>query len=233
MRYWRQICTISGCLCISDPSIAQTGKASWYSSGYRTANGERFRPDAVTCAHRSYPFGTSLRITDLSTGRSISCRVTDRGPFVRGRIVDLSRGAARLLNIVSRGTAPVHIEYDQETVQSHPYSPEIISWVVGAPLLWRVIEEAMLGSKYVLNGNLGQYSMHAILTNYSQTAAVDPSQDDTPKSTKLAVVNQPPSPLASPYRTPFRAKHREHRFSRFSPFPFPFFAMFRPFRGWR
>lgn len=92
---------------------AETGVASWYGpeSGRRTANGERFHPDGISCAHRRHPFGTRLRVTDRRTGRSIVCRVNDRGPAKwTGRSIDLSRGAARKLGILKRGTARVTIE---------------------------------------------------------------------------------------------------------------------------
>jgi rare lipoprotein A len=83
------------------PTHASTMKASWYdcatpgqcSKSKRTANGERFNPNGLTAAHKSLPFGTRLKVT--YKGRSIIVRVNDRGPFVRGRHLDLSRGAAR------------------------------------------------------------------------------------------------------------------------------------------
>ncbi len=87
-----------------------TGEASWYGSesGSHTANGERFRPMGKTVAHRSLPFGTVLQITDRASGRSVTCRVTDRGPARwTGRILDLSRGCATDLGIVGRGKAIV------------------------------------------------------------------------------------------------------------------------------
>ena len=99
---------------LSLPAIAETGRASWYGGGERlgrhTENGERFRPDGLTCAHRTAKFGTRFKVTDLMTGRSVICRVTDRGPFIRGRVLDLSRGAAQALGIIRRGTASVRIE---------------------------------------------------------------------------------------------------------------------------
>ncbi|WEK52812.1 MAG: septal ring lytic transglycosylase RlpA family protein [Candidatus Kaistia colombiensis] len=79
----------------------QTGHASWYGaeSGNRTANGERFHPGGMTAAHRTLPFGTRVRVTVLSTGRSCTVRINDRGPFIRGRIIDLAQGAARACGI--------------------------------------------------------------------------------------------------------------------------------------
>jgi rare lipoprotein A len=75
---------------------AQSGVASVYSGG-RTANGERMVPTALTAAHRTLPFGTMVRVTNHSTGRSVVVRINDRGPFVRGRVIDLSPAAAHAL----------------------------------------------------------------------------------------------------------------------------------------
>lgn len=91
----------------------QRGKASYYSkraTGARTSSGERLHHDSLTCAHRTYPFGTKLKVTDPSTGKWVVVRVTDRGPFGRGRIIDLSWRAARELGILSRGVAAVVVE---------------------------------------------------------------------------------------------------------------------------
>ena len=83
----------------SPPSFFQSGLASWYAVGKRTASGELFQPDSLTAAHRSLPFGTRLKVVYPRLGRSVIVRVNDRGPFVRGRVVDLSRGAARALGV--------------------------------------------------------------------------------------------------------------------------------------
>lgn len=89
---------------------AETCVASWYGneSGPRTANGERFRIDGMTCAHKTRPFGQVVTVTRIDNGRSIACRVNDRGPFIRGRCVDLSRGAARALGM--GGLARVRVD---------------------------------------------------------------------------------------------------------------------------
>lgn len=81
------------------PAAAQSGTASWYGSGHRTANGERFNPNGLTAAHRTLPFGTRVQVQNPRTGRSIIVRINDRGPFIRGRIIDLSRGSARALGM--------------------------------------------------------------------------------------------------------------------------------------
>jgi len=90
---------------------AERGTASFYASrfhGRRTASGERYNHQAMTVAHRTLPFGTMLRVTNERNGRSITVRVNDRGPFIRGRILDLSGAAARRLGV--SGLAPVTIE---------------------------------------------------------------------------------------------------------------------------
>jgi rare lipoprotein A len=82
--------------------------ASWYHEGQLTATGERFRPDGLTAAHRSLPFGTKLRVTSKATGRSVVVRVNDRGPALwTGRGLDLSRGAASVLGMIRAGLARV------------------------------------------------------------------------------------------------------------------------------
>ena len=88
------------------------GRVSFYGteSGTRTANGERFRPGGMTCAHWTMRFGARLRVTDTATGRSVVCRVNDRGPHPRlHRSVDLAHGAARALGILSRGVVAARI----------------------------------------------------------------------------------------------------------------------------
>ena len=90
-----------------------TGKASFYATkfgGRRTANGEKLHHDSMTCAHRTLPFGTRLRVKNPANGREVIVRVNDRGPFVRGRIVDLSRAAAHKLGIIAQGIAVVEVE---------------------------------------------------------------------------------------------------------------------------
>jgi rare lipoprotein A len=85
------------------------GKASFYSHGAKTANGERFQPSAMTAAHRTLPFGTKVRVTDVQSKRSVVVRINDRGPFIKGRIIDVSRGAANELGMIGRGIAMVDL----------------------------------------------------------------------------------------------------------------------------
>lgn len=89
------------------------GIASWYGPGFhgrRTANGERYNQHELTAAHRYLPFGTKVRVTNLKNGRSVTVRINDRGPYIRGRIIDLSAGAANLIGLFGSGIAPVSLE---------------------------------------------------------------------------------------------------------------------------
>ena len=87
-----------------------SGKASYYGneSGSRTASGQRFNQNAMTAAHRTLPFGTKLRVTHA--GRSVVVTINDRGPFIRGRVLDLSKGAARAIGLTGRGVGQVVAE---------------------------------------------------------------------------------------------------------------------------
>ena len=91
----------------------QRGKASFYSkraTGLKAAGGDKIHHDSLTCAHRTYPFGTLLQVKNPANGRVVVVRVNDRGPFIRGRIIDLSWRAAQELDILSKGVAEVEIE---------------------------------------------------------------------------------------------------------------------------
>lgn len=91
----------------------QEGEASWYGPGFdgkRTASGEVYDMDALTAAHQELPFGSRVRVLNLDTGREIQVRINDRGPFARGRVIDLSRAAAREIGMLASGTARVRLE---------------------------------------------------------------------------------------------------------------------------
>lgn len=93
-----------------------TGAASWYGPGFhrrRTASGARFNMHALTCAHRTLPFGTKLRVTHARTGQSVVVVVNDRGPHTKNRIVDLSKAAAKKIGMLGSGTASVAIRVMQ------------------------------------------------------------------------------------------------------------------------
>ena len=91
----------------------RSGKASWYGPGFhgrRTANGERYNQYALTAAHRSLPFGTRVRVTNVNNGRSVVVRINDRGPFVGGRVIDVSTAAANNLGMIHHGVVPVRLQ---------------------------------------------------------------------------------------------------------------------------
>ena len=94
------------------PGTAQRGVASWYGESYRgkaTASGEKFNPDDLTAAHRTLHFGTWVEVRNLNNNRTVIVEITDRGPFVKGRIIDLTEQAAKEIGMVGTGTAPVEI----------------------------------------------------------------------------------------------------------------------------
>ncbi len=97
----------------ADPDYNAVGTASWYGRkfhGRRTASGERYDMNAMTSAHTTLPFGTKVQVTNLGNGRSVVLRVNDRGPFKRGRIIDVSRHAAEHLRFLGAGTARVRVQ---------------------------------------------------------------------------------------------------------------------------
>jgi rare lipoprotein A len=87
----------------------QVGHASWYSLSSKTASGEQMNPNELTAAHRSLPFGTKVLVENLNNGRSVVVRINDRGPFVGGRVIDLSKAAAAQIGMLGTGTAKVRI----------------------------------------------------------------------------------------------------------------------------
>ncbi len=94
-------------------NFRQVGTASWYGrhhKGRRTASGERFDPAELTAAHRTLPLDTRVRVTNLANGRSVEVTVNDRGPYIKGRVIDLSAHAAKVLGMTEKGLAKVLIE---------------------------------------------------------------------------------------------------------------------------
>lgn len=97
--------------------VTQTGKASFYANkfnGRQTASGEIFRNSKKIAAHRTLPFGTRVRVTNLKNGRSVKVRIADRGPFIQGRIIDLSRKAARKIGMIEEGVGNVNIKFKKK-----------------------------------------------------------------------------------------------------------------------
>ncbi len=88
--------------------------ASFYADKYvgrKTSNGEKFKQNKLTAAHKTLPFGTKVKVTNLSNGQSVKVRINDRGPFIQGRIIDLSKKAAKKIDMVNAGVAKVTIRY--------------------------------------------------------------------------------------------------------------------------
>lgn len=118
MTFKQAFILLATLLTLAIPTLAtaqsQTrGKASYYSKnlhGRRTSSGERYHKDSLTCAHRTLPFGTLLKVTNQKNGKQVTVKVTDRGPFAPGRVVDLSFAAARELGMIGMGVAPVSVE---------------------------------------------------------------------------------------------------------------------------
>lgn len=94
---------------ICGEGMAETGHASWYALHSRTASGERCDPGAMTAAHRTLPFGTRVKVENLRNGKTVIVRINDRGPYARGRIIDLTRAAAHKIGLVATGTAKVRV----------------------------------------------------------------------------------------------------------------------------
>jgi rare lipoprotein A len=94
----------------AEKQVASGGVASFYTEGTKTANGETFDTHELTAAHRTLPFGTRLRVTNVATGKSVTVRVNDRGPFIPGRVVDVSYAAAESLGMVEGGVAKVKLD---------------------------------------------------------------------------------------------------------------------------
>ena len=113
------------CLSTAVAQDVQRGKASYYAkkwTGRKTANGEQLHHDSMTCAHRNYAFGTMLLVTNTINGKQVVVRVTDRGPYGRGRLIDLSWGAAKAIGMLASGVVPVTVE--RISTSTIPYKPE-------------------------------------------------------------------------------------------------------------
>lgn len=98
----------------SQPNIVESGLASWYGPGFHgkvTASGEIFDQEKFTAAHRTLPWGSRVKVTNLANGKSVVVQINDRGPAVKSRIIDVSRAAARALGMVGAGTTPVQVEW--------------------------------------------------------------------------------------------------------------------------
>jgi len=134
------------------PDYDETGVASWYGPnfyGQRTANGESYDAEGLTAAHRTLPMPVNVRVTNLDNGKSLIVRVNDRGPFAKGRIIDLSERAAKLLGFYARGTARVRVTYVSQAPLPNGQMPnstpvEVATAVPAAPTT--VVDVASLAS---------------------------------------------------------------------------------------
>ena len=144
----------------SDRPFEEEGQSSWYGgdgdgfAGKPTASGEIFDPSALTCAHRTLPLGSSIEVENLSTGKRVLLRVNDRGPFARGRVLDVSRRAAKDLGFLGQGTARIRLRtvdasgrpapLDQNLDQQDPYTVQVaaLSDPANIDRLTRELEEA-------------------------------------------------------------------------------------------
>ncbi|WP_321339069.1 septal ring lytic transglycosylase RlpA family protein [Breoghania sp.] len=100
-----------GAASLAHAEPASCGRAAWYEYTTRTASGEMGNPRAMTAAHRTLPFGTKVKVTNLRNGRSVVVRINDRGPYTKGRVIDLTRAAAEKLGYINAGTAPVALTF--------------------------------------------------------------------------------------------------------------------------
>jgi rare lipoprotein A len=126
-RYQTFLMTILMLLCFSLPTEAQQrGKATFYTrkwDGRKTASGERLYNDSLVCAHKTHKFGTLLKVKNPANGKEVVVKVIDRGPYAKGRIIDLSIRAARELGILSQGVAVVEVSVYRKPTEV-PYAPE-------------------------------------------------------------------------------------------------------------
>lgn len=134
-RVDRQVAAARPAASGSQKAFSQTGKVSWYGrehAGKLTANGERFNPKHMTAAHRTLPFGAMVRVTRLDNGRSVVVRINDRGPFIKGRIVDVSQAAAKELDLITKGVAPCKVELVRSKVSSVPEAAPGVGAIIGS-----------------------------------------------------------------------------------------------------
>jgi rare lipoprotein A len=106
----------------AQPTMMETGLASWYGPkfhGRRTASGEVFNQEKLTAAHPTLPWGSRVKVTNLANGKSVDVRINDRGPFGKGRIIDVSRAAAKALDMVGRGITTVRLEWLSDSEASN------------------------------------------------------------------------------------------------------------------
>jgi rare lipoprotein A len=157
------------------PDFVETGMASWYGTGRRAADGSSFDKNAMTAAHKTLPLGTLVRVTNLANNESIIVRITDRGPFVNGRVLDLSEGAAKQIDLYRMGVAKVRIE-----AFPNPGANPIGKWVVQTGA-FQTEQDAIDLKQALLRRYIGsRVTEFASSTGY--WVRIDPPNDDRSKA---------------------------------------------------
>jgi rare lipoprotein A len=147
-------------------AFEQEGLASWYGGkfqGRRTANGEIFDTNEFTAAHKSLPFGTIVKVTSLENGKSTVVRINDRGPFVPGRIIDLSQAAASAIGLAGKGVAKVRIEV------LSPDSPEAVALAASRPGVIYSIQVAAFRNREYAESTLQRLTEEGFAGTLEQT----------------------------------------------------------------
>jgi rare lipoprotein A len=103
------IAILAGCSVSGQAAAAECGRASWYRMGSMTASGEAMNAGALAGAHRTLPFGTRVRVENMDNGQSVIVRINDRGPFISGRVIDVTQGAAERLGMIQAGVVRVRV----------------------------------------------------------------------------------------------------------------------------
>jgi rare lipoprotein A len=169
------------------PDYDETGIASWYGPdfyGHRTANGEMYDGTQMTAAHRTLPMPVNVRVTNLENGRSVVVRVNDRGPYAKGRIIDLSAAAAKALDVVSNGTAKVRVTYLGRADGMETYTPQDIATAAKAA----PVKKVDVGGLDIVPG--------------VPVAAPPPPAATVASLAPTLVTSLPPPPLPSPATEP-------------------------------
>lgn len=129
-----KILLVAALLFAATEANAQCGSASWYALYSKTASGERMNPNAMTAAHRTLKFGTKVLVTNQKNGKSVVVRINDRGPFIKGRIIDLSKAAAKQIGIIRSGHGKVCLGAKSTAKEKPQKSGNLLHKLFGKPL---------------------------------------------------------------------------------------------------
>ena len=190
------------------------GKATYYSNkllGRRMSNGEFYHPDSMTCAHRTLPFGTRILVTNPRNGRQVVVRVADRGPFVRGRVIDLSYAAARELGFLTAGVAYMKLEIAPDDLSIPYYNIE-----EEEPLRLQPVEYGMVGVGYEFIPQWRKQEDQPRDVRRKVTPTLTPRKaKKASKSAKAASKTTPPSSKTPITHTEKGAQKTENRWVKF------------------